>query len=118
MGQLVYNSSTWVDMDDRTLAHLQIVIGAKLRRGEGFPFRWALDSDEGEVDGLWIAPGISLRFAYDRSELPQINLDWIDALTASANSDFGLQVVPEPASVLSEELDGADDSEPAQSSGD
>ena len=118
MGQLVYNSSTWVEMDDRTLAHLQIVIGAKLRRGEGFPFRWALESDEGEVNGLWIATGISLRFTYDGSDLPQINLDWIDALTAAANSDLGLQMVPEPVSVLSEEQDEVEDPEPAQSSGD
>ena len=33
MGKLTYDHSLSVDFDDRTLAHLQIVIGMKLRRG-------------------------------------------------------------------------------------
>lgn len=117
MGQLVYNSSTWIEMDDRTLAHLQIVIGAKLRRGERFPFRWALDADDGEINGLWIAPGVSLRFTYDRADLPEINLNWIDVLTASANSDLGLQMVAEPVSEVSEDGDDLEDPEPAHAGG-
>lgn len=38
MGKLYYDSTLNTDIDDRTLAHLQVVIGAKLRRGESFYF--------------------------------------------------------------------------------
>ena len=34
MGKLTYDSTMTVDFDDRVLAHLQLVIGAKLRRAE------------------------------------------------------------------------------------
>jgi hypothetical protein len=34
MGAFNYDSTLKVDFDDRVLAHIQIVIGAKLRRGE------------------------------------------------------------------------------------
>ncbi len=44
MGTLIYgDSGLIVDFDDRVLAHLQIVIGAKLRRHEGFFFTWKDD---------------------------------------------------------------------------
>ena len=36
MGFLIYNNSRPVTVDDRVLAHLQIVIVDRLRRGEGF----------------------------------------------------------------------------------
>lgn len=38
MGKFIYNGSVRVEIEDRTLAHLQAVIGRKLRRGEGFHF--------------------------------------------------------------------------------
>lgn len=43
MGKLTYDSSITVDFDDRVLAHIQLVIGAKLRRGESFYFSWRDD---------------------------------------------------------------------------
>jgi hypothetical protein len=98
MGRLVYDSTTTINMEDRTLAHLQIVIGAKLRRGECFPFRWqAAESLGGGINSLWMAPGVSLHFKYFGSRPPHINGAWIDVLAASSNSDAGLQLVAEPA---------------------
>ena len=38
MGQLIYASTFEARFDDRVLAHLQIVIVAKLRRQESFAF--------------------------------------------------------------------------------
>ena len=38
MGTLTYDSKLAVSFDDRILAHLQVVIGNKLRRGEPFFF--------------------------------------------------------------------------------
>jgi hypothetical protein len=40
MGKLIYNVNTSTEIDDRALAHLQIVIIGKLRRQESFAFSW------------------------------------------------------------------------------
>ncbi len=57
MGKLTYEGTVKVDFDDRTLAHLQLVIGTKLRRGEPFHFTWRDDVSIG--DGrttIWVHP--------------------------------------------------------------
>ncbi len=47
-----------IEIDDRTLAHLQFVIVAKLRRSEGFAFIWNKPTDAGSGRAvLWLAPG-------------------------------------------------------------
>ena len=41
MGKMLYSDSDIViEFDDRALTHLQLVIGAKLRRHESFFFSW------------------------------------------------------------------------------
>lgn len=97
MGTLSYDSSFTADFDDRLLAHLQIVIGAKLRRNESFYFSWKDDARVG--DGrttIWLHPGIPLVYKYFGSRMPSINRAWIEALTVAANTPGGLQIVPEP----------------------
>lgn len=105
MGTLHYDTALKVDFEDRVLAHLQIVIGAKLRRGEGFHFSWR---DDDAVGGgrttVWLHPELPLVFKYFGSKMPRINPDWIHALTASANSNGGLQLVPEPDPVVQNPL--------------
>lgn len=97
MGKLYYDSTTSIDFEDRVLAHLQIVIGAKLRRGEAFPFSWRDDHSIGEGrNSLWLAPGISLHFKYYGSRPPSINPEWISELSALANTDAGLRLIAEP----------------------
>jgi hypothetical protein len=97
MGKLFYDSTLTVDFDDRVLAHLQIVIGAKLRRGESFYFSWKDDPAVGDGRStIWLAPNIPLHYKYFGSRLPALNRDWILALSASSNSASGLQIVPEP----------------------
>jgi len=98
MGKLTYDASLVIDFDDRTLAHLQIVITAKLRRRESFIFSWKDDADIG--DGrttVWLDPTISLVYKFLGGRPPQINKAWIEALTATANSPGGLHLVKEPA---------------------
>jgi hypothetical protein len=41
-------------------------------------------------------PALPLRYKYLGGRIPAINRAWIEALTATANSTGGLQVVPEP----------------------
>lgn len=97
MGTLSYDASLKIDFDDRTLAHLQIVIGAKLRRSESFYFSWRDEHSTG--DGrttIWLHPALPLVYKYHGSKMPRINPAWIQLLTESANGNAGLQVVPEP----------------------
>ncbi len=98
MGKLTYDSTLTVDFDDRVLAHLQLVIGAKLRRGESFFFSWRDDQSVGDGrSSLWLHPTVPLYFKYSGGRPPAINRVWIDALMASANSPMGLHLVSEPS---------------------
>lgn len=98
MGKLTYEGTIKADFDDRTLAHLMLVIGTKLRRGEPLHFTWRDDASIG--DGrttIWIHPQCSLVYKFHGSRAPRLNPAWIDALAYTANSPTGLYIVPEPA---------------------
>jgi hypothetical protein len=87
-----------LEIDDRTLAHFQIVMVTKLRRGETFVFEWASPPSAGSGrTTLWMAPAIPLRFEYHGSRAPQINREWLELLAATAQSLKGLHLVEEPA---------------------
>lgn len=97
MGKLTYGAEYTVDFEDRLLAHLQIVIGVKLARGESFYFSWR---DEQKTGGgrtsIWLQPGICLVFKYYGSRIPTINPQWLAALTRTANTLAGLHEIEEP----------------------
>lgn len=104
MGRLMYDGSVKVDFEDRLLAHLQLVIGAKIRRGESFHFSWRDDPSVG--DGrtvIWVHPAATISYKYYGSKQPAINRRWLEELTLSANSAAGLHIVPEPAEHAPEE---------------
>lgn len=97
MGKLSYGPSVKMDFEDRILAHLQVVIGMKLRRSESFYFSWKDDDRSG--DGrttVWIHPTIPLVYKYYGSRPPVINPAWVRALEMTANTNAGLHIVPEP----------------------
>jgi hypothetical protein len=97
MGTLYYgNSVTPIGIEDRTLAHLKVVVITKLRRGETFTLSW--QHAEGQPRGrstLWLHPTIPLRFVFDEPEGPELSRRWIEDLFRSANSTGGVQLVPE-----------------------
>ncbi len=107
MGTLVYNGTAEFTFDDRVLAHLQIVIGLKLRRREGFLMTW-IDHTKGDGDGVattaWIDPSQSLLFRYTGSQMPPINKDWLMLLTESSNSSSGLRLDDEIRAEIREEI--------------
>ena len=97
MGKLTYDSTLTVDFEDRVLAHLQLVIGAKLRRAVSFYFSWRDDPAVGDGrSALRIHPTIPLYFKYAGGRQPSINRAWIDLLMSAANSPSGLHLMPEP----------------------
>jgi len=95
VGTLSYDLVLHADFDDRTLAHLQVVIGAKLRRSESFFFSWKAGAVDGHTS-IWMQPTIPLSFTYSENRTPAINRTWIDSLMDVANSPSGLRIVPEP----------------------
>ena len=98
MGKFIYDNAVRVDFDDRTLLHVQMVIGTKLRRGEPFAFSWRDDlSVGGGRTSVWIHPRSGLVYKFYRPDRAPLNPAWIDALMHTANSPGGLYVVPEPA---------------------
>jgi len=98
MGKILYgDSGIEVVFDDRAMAHLQLVIGAKLRRGESFFFSWKDDPSVGDGrSSVWLSSAIPLYFRYSGSKPVAINREWLELLTQSANSAAGLQFTAEP----------------------
>jgi len=98
MGRLVYGAPNWsVEFEDRALAHLRIVMLAKLRRSESFSFSWKQDSIRGSGrSSFWVHPSIPLQFEFFGGREPALNREWIEALMVTANSPNGLELVPEP----------------------
>lgn len=107
MGKFIYEGGVKVEIEDRALTHLQLVITVKLRRGEPFPFSWREDvSVGGGRTTIWIHPGSSLVFKYYGGRQPSINRAWTDALAFTANSPSGLYLVPEPPDTASGKVTG------------
>jgi hypothetical protein len=107
MGRFIYDSSgNSVDIDDRTLAHLRIVMMNKLRRSEPFMF----DVEVGDGSGrrsFWIHPAVPLQFHFFGSRQPRINRLWIEELMLAASGPSGLSVLPEPTDEAKPEADGS-----------
>jgi hypothetical protein len=101
VGKLLYGSAEIeIDFDDRALTHVQLVIASKLRRGESFFFSWKDDVTVGSGrSSIWMDRAIPLYFKYSGGTHPAINREWLDILTASANSGQGLVFVPEPGGI-------------------
>lgn len=98
MGHLTYGAMRLeIEIDDRTLAHVQVVIVNRLRRGESFPFSWKDDISVG--DGrttIWVHPYCDLHFKFTGGRPPRLNKAWIEALDAAAGSGTGLYLLAEP----------------------
>lgn len=96
MGSLYYGGSEPIQIDDRALAHLKVVVATKLRRNESFTLTWK--HPEGQAEGrstVWLHPSIPLRFVFDDAETPELSRRWIEALAHSANSSGGITLVDE-----------------------
>lgn len=98
MGYIVYDGDVLeFKVEDRLLAHLQIVIVNKFRQNESFMFSWKEPIETGDGRStVWLSPQISLRFKFAGSRTVEINPTWLAALYASASSGRGLYPEAEP----------------------
>jgi hypothetical protein len=105
VGALIYGSpSMELEFDDRTLSHLQVVVGSKLRRGESFFFSWKENqSTSDRRSSVWLSPGIPLMFKFSGGRAPRMNTEWLRLLEETANSGRGLLLLPEPPEPQGEE---------------
>ncbi len=105
MGKFIYGQLVSAEFEDRLLAHLEVVITSKLRRGEGFLFSW---KEEGAASAgrtsIWVAPSLPIVYRYSGGRAPAINRAWVEILSQSASSSAGLRVLPEPAEHHHDEL--------------
>jgi len=94
MGSLHYGSppATFA-LDDRTLAHVELVVLAKLRRNESFAL--TLDEAKGGRSTIWINASSTLRFEF-AEQTADINREWLEELIDAANTTAGMKIVPEP----------------------
>jgi hypothetical protein len=100
MGKFIYEGGAKVEIEDRALTHLQLVMTAKLRRGEPFSFSWKDDASMGGGrTTVWVHSGSSLVFKYFGSRPPAINRAWVDALAFTANAPSGMYLTPEPTDI-------------------
>jgi hypothetical protein len=96
MGRFIHPAVGPVWFHDRVLAHLQIVIGTKLRRREGFFLNWHdHENVEAVQTSVWIDPSIPLGFTYDSDAAPEVNRSWLEVLITSSNSAAGLRLTDE-----------------------
>jgi hypothetical protein len=103
LGKLLYGSSRLeIEFEDRVMAHLQLVISTKLRRREAFFFSWRDDPVIGDGrSSIWLDPAIPLHFRYASPERHQLNREWLEELTQSANQPAGLSLTTEPGADIS-----------------
>jgi hypothetical protein len=96
MGRILYGpQERRIEIEDRALVHVQLVIVAKLRRAESFTLSWAAVGEDTRST-VWIHPAIPLQFQFDTIVSPEVNGRWLQELNAGA-ARGDLRVTDEPA---------------------
>jgi hypothetical protein len=86
-------------MDDRALAHLQVVITTKLRRNEGFLIQWERPAEKGSGrGGFWIHPNCDLTYEYEGNREPSLDHDELDRMMIAASASSGVKITGEQRS--------------------
>ncbi|MCX6501532.1 MAG: hypothetical protein NT132_03850 [Microbacterium sp.] len=83
MGKLFYGSSSSpIEIPDRLLAHVKVVMATKLRRGEAFTLSWASETGR---ESIWIQQSIPLRFVFSTPEPESLDPELLSRLAKAAN---------------------------------
>jgi hypothetical protein len=92
VGTLFYGQRPY-KVEDRLLAHLQVLISLKLRRRENFFLSWPRGAaDGGGRISVWIDNGMHIACEYDGGRPPTIQRDWVETMAESAGSSLGLRI--------------------------
>ena len=102
MGTLFFGSArTPLLIDDRLLAHLEIVITSKLRRNEGLLLSWIQPAGDLQRRGTcWITSSTELLYMFDSGDVA-IDRDELERLSVESNSSRGVHL---DGAALGEEL--------------
>lgn len=92
MGKLYYGLSTEaIEMPDRILAHLKVLVTTKLRRSESFALSWdQLIGDRVQRTSIWLQPSIPLRFEVDAESSRCLDRNYLQDLAQAAQSSAGI----------------------------
>lgn len=104
MGVLRFGREAAQEFEDRLLAHLKVVIQARLRRKESFFVGWRESvSSNTQRMRVWISPTTPLVFEFDSREVPLLNPLWLHALDEATNSSRDISVMTEQEAELVEQ---------------
>jgi hypothetical protein len=94
MGTLYYGAGrTAINVEDRLLAHLKVVITSKLRRNEPFLISWDEPVDNGSGRGsVFIHPMCDLVYRFDGSRSPELDQNLLESMAAESMSNRGLVI--------------------------
>ena len=94
MGTLFYGADrTAIRVDDRILAHLRVVITAKMRRGEGFLISWSDSLSIGDGrSSVWIHPACDLHYKFDGGSAPKLDPGLLDQLNVESIQARGIEL--------------------------
>jgi hypothetical protein len=97
MGILYYGNGTDpIEIPERLLAHIKVVITAKLRRNERFMVSWTHpDGTSPGRTSIWMDASIPLRFVFDKAEGEALDPQLLRELADEASSSRGLVLEPE-----------------------
>jgi hypothetical protein len=91
MGYLLSQGERY-QFEDRTLAHLQVVVINKLRHDEALALFWTAGLSEGHSQmSLWLHPTTDLRFHLYGSRVPMLNKDRLALQVACATQRWTLE---------------------------
>lgn len=88
MGRLIYQERHTLDVEDRLLSHLRLVVMNKFRRGESFMLQ-APHADHGTLS-IWMHPSAPLVMQFYGGRQPQIDNTLIEEMMQQASGPEGL----------------------------
>lgn len=88
MGRLTYQERYVLDIEDRLLSHLRVVIMNKLRRQE--PFMLMAPHPEQGTLSLWMHPATPIVMQFYGSRAPQLDSQLIEQMMQDASGPNGL----------------------------
>lgn len=100
MGSLYYGDDRDpIEIEDRLLAHVKVVIATKLRRNESFTLSWRHGAGVPGRSTIWMQPSIPLRFVFESAEAESLDPALLTSLANSANSSGGMNITAEHEAV-------------------